>query len=40
MAILWLSLLIGAVSMLYASVGQAGGSGYLGAMALLGVSQR
>jgi uncharacterized membrane protein YfcA len=38
MIILWLTLLIGAVSMLYASVGQAGGSGYLAAMALLGVS--
>jgi uncharacterized protein len=39
MTILWLTLLIAAVSMLYASVGQAGGSGYLAAMALLGVPQ-
>jgi uncharacterized protein len=39
MTILWLTLLIVAVSMLYASVGQAGGSGYLAAMALLGVPQ-
>ncbi len=38
MTILWLTLLIAAVSMLYASVGQAGGSGYLAAMALLSVS--
>jgi uncharacterized membrane protein YfcA len=38
MTILWLTLLFAAVSMLYASVGQAGGSGYLAAMALLGVS--
>ena len=39
MTILWLTLVIAAVSMLYASVGQAGGSGYLAAMALLGVPQ-
>ncbi|MGH8066186.1 MAG: sulfite exporter TauE/SafE family protein [Candidatus Entotheonellia bacterium] len=38
MTTLWLSLLIAAVSLLYASVGQAGGSGYLAVMALLGVS--
>jgi hypothetical protein len=39
MTILWLTLLIAAVSRLYAAVGQAGGSGYLATMALLGVSQ-
>jgi uncharacterized protein len=33
---LWLTCAIFVVSMLYASVGQAGGSGYLAAMALLG----
>jgi uncharacterized membrane protein YfcA len=33
---LWLTCAIFAVSILYASVGQAGGSGYLAAMALLG----
>jgi uncharacterized protein len=38
MTILWLTLLFAVVSMLYASVGQAGGSGYLAAMALLGLS--
>jgi uncharacterized protein len=38
MAISVLAALILAVSMLYASVGQAGGSGYLAAMALLGVA--
>jgi uncharacterized membrane protein YfcA len=38
MAIFVLTVLILAVSMLYASVGQAGGSGYLAAMALLGVA--
>jgi len=36
MAVLLLTVLILAVSLLYASVGQAGGSGYLAAMALLG----
>jgi uncharacterized membrane protein YfcA len=35
---LWLTLSFAVVSMLYASVGQAGGSGYLAAMALFGVS--
>jgi uncharacterized protein len=38
MTSIWLTLLMAAVSMLYASVGQAGGSGYLAAMALFGVS--
>jgi len=38
MATLVLTVLILAVSVLYASVGQAGGSGYLAAMALLGVA--
>jgi uncharacterized protein len=38
MTTLWLTLSFVAVSMLYASVGQAGGSGYLAAMALFGVS--
>jgi uncharacterized membrane protein YfcA len=38
MATLVLTVLILAVSLLYASVGQAGGSGYLAAMALLGVA--
>jgi uncharacterized membrane protein YfcA len=36
MTILWLTLAISMISMLYAAVGQAGGSGYLAAMALLG----
>jgi uncharacterized membrane protein YfcA len=36
MAVISLTVLILAVSLLYASVGQAGGSGYLAAMALLG----
>jgi uncharacterized protein len=36
MAVFLLTVLILAVSLLYASVGQAGGSGYLAAMALLG----
>jgi uncharacterized protein len=36
MTTLWLTCAIFVVSMLYASVGQAGGSGYLAAMALLG----
>ncbi|MDQ3831031.1 MAG: sulfite exporter TauE/SafE family protein, partial [Candidatus Tectomicrobia bacterium] len=35
MTVLWLTCAIFVVSMLYASVGQAGGSGYLAAMALL-----
>ncbi len=39
MTILWLSLLMAAVSMVYASIGQAGASGYLAAMALLGIFQ-
>ena len=38
MTIFLLTALILALSMLYASVGQAGGSGYLAAMALLGVA--
>jgi uncharacterized protein len=38
MTILWLTLLFAVVSMLYAFVGQAGGSGHLAAMALLGLS--
>jgi uncharacterized protein len=38
MTIWWLACLILAVSTLYAAVGQAGGSGYLAAMALLGVA--
>lgn len=38
MAVFLLTVLILAVSLLYASVGQAGGSGYLAAMALLGFS--
>jgi len=38
MTIWLLACLILAVSMLYAEVGQAGGSGYLAAMALLGVA--
>lgn len=37
MAVFWLTLMILAISLLYASVGQAGGSGYLAAMALLGI---
>jgi uncharacterized protein len=37
MTTLWLTCAITVVSILYASVGQAGGSGYLAAMALLGV---
>jgi hypothetical protein len=36
MTIVWFTCAIAVVSMLYASVGQAGGSGYLAAMALLG----
>jgi uncharacterized membrane protein YfcA len=36
MTIVWFSCAIAVVSLLYASVGQAGGSGYLAAMALLG----
>jgi uncharacterized membrane protein YfcA len=37
MAVFWFTLLVFAISLVYASVGQAGGSGYLAAMALLGM---
>jgi hypothetical protein len=38
MTVLWLTLLFAVVSMLHASVGQAGGAAYLAAVAFLGVS--